>query len=107
MKSGLLGFLTLFCLACGSTQTSGSDAGPDGQQPDGMMMTGCPADPEIVTLDKGCLKGSSVDGVHTFLGVPFGAPPICAGSRPRMSRRGRAFATRPRTRRHARKSRRS
>ena len=30
----------------------------------------------IVTLSQGAVRGSAIDGIHRFLGVPFAAPPV-------------------------------
>ena len=40
--------------------------------------SGCekPAQETVVTLDSGKIRGTLVDGVGTFLGIPFAAPPL-------------------------------
>lgn len=63
---------TLGVLGCG--EGGGTIAGTDA----GALMadTGAGADPTLVAVESGLLRGREEDGAHAFLGVPFAAPPV-------------------------------
>lgn len=41
-----------------------------------LMLLGATGDPAIVQTDKGAVRGSIVNGVRVFMGIPFAAPPV-------------------------------
>jgi para-nitrobenzyl esterase len=73
MKRAAVGYLVLIAqvVACSDDAGSGGAGGEGGEGGSG----GAAAGPLLIETDKGPVEGALIDGVRTFLGIPFAAPP--------------------------------
>ena len=73
MKRAALGCLVLLAygVGCSDDDGTGGAGGDGGAGGSG----GAPSGPLLIETDKGPVEGALIDGVRTFLGIPFAAPP--------------------------------